>query len=559
MTRGSRRGDLRLLIPLLALSALAQAHGMTRTPQYTDDEGTYVAQAWAVPKLGALGHYTYWYDHPPLGWLQLSVWTTLTDGFARYDNAVSAGREAMLVAHVIAGALLWTLARRAGLSRPGAVVALGLYAFSPLAVAFHRMVYLDNIAVVWLLAALVLAYSPRRRLSAYAGAGLCLGIAILSKETFLLAAPLVVAVVYRRTPRSLRPYATAVAGAMTTLVLGAYLLVAMLKGELWPGPDHVSLWHGVAFQLWQRPSGGSLLDPGSLTRTTVDLWLRRDPVLLSGGLLAAVVVLLARRRADLRPWRATAWALVAAAALSLRPDGYVPVPYVVMLLPLCALLVGALVDGGSRTARASAESGSNPDPGPTPHPAPAQEPVPVSCREATPRAAAPAVAPPTEPGSPDRGSPGASGIAARRPGGVRVDRPAVDPRARIVIACAAALLAAHWAQPLLRAPDDVRPMAEARSWLEARIRPGERVLVDDAMWLDLVRDGLDRERVVWFTKPGADSDVSSRPEDYRYLVATESMRAFQHDLPSLAEALRRSTTVAVFGTGPQRVEVRRIS
>ncbi|MFI1584977.1 ArnT family glycosyltransferase [Embleya sp. NPDC020630] len=552
MTRSSRRGDLRLLIPLLVLSALTQAHGMTGTPQYTDDEGTYVAQAWAVPKLGALGHYTYWYDHPPLGWLQLSVWTTLTDGFARYDAAVSAGREAMLVAHVIAGALLWMLARRAGLSRPGAAIALGLYAFSPLAVAFHRMVYLDNIAVVWLLAALVLAYSPRRRLSAYAGAGLCLGIAILSKETFLLAAPLVLAVVCRRTPRSLRPYATAVTGAMTTLVLGAYLLVAMLKGELLPGPDHVSLWHGVAFQLWQRPSGGSLLDPGSLTRTTVDLWLRRDPVLLSGGLLAAVVVLLARRRAELRPWRATAWTLVVAAALSLRPDGYVPVPYVVMLLPLCALLVGALVDGGLRMTRASADSG--PEAAPSRDPAKARERVPVSCREAVPEPASP-----TEPGASDRGSPDASGTAVGRPGGVRVDHSAVDPRIRIVCVCVAVLLATHWAQPLLRAPDDVRSMAEARTWLEARIRPGERVLVDDAMWLDLVRDGMDRERVVWFSKPGADRDVPSRPEDYRYLVATESVRAFQHDLPSLAEVLRRSTTVAVFGTGPQRVEVRRIS
>jgi hypothetical protein len=44
------------------------------SPQRVDDEGTYVAQAYAVSRLGDLSHYTYWYDHPPLGWIQIAVW-----------------------------------------------------------------------------------------------------------------------------------------------------------------------------------------------------------------------------------------------------------------------------------------------------------------------------------------------------------------------------------------------------------------------------------------------------------------------------------------------------
>ena len=42
------------------------------TPAATDDEGTYLAQAWAVQHGQGLAHYTYWYDHPPLGWIQLA-------------------------------------------------------------------------------------------------------------------------------------------------------------------------------------------------------------------------------------------------------------------------------------------------------------------------------------------------------------------------------------------------------------------------------------------------------------------------------------------------------
>ena len=105
------------LAPVLLIAGLVQAIGMAGSPQRIDDEGTYTAQAWSILKLGELAHYTYWYDHPPLGWLQLAGYGQLTFAFDRYDVAVIAMREAMLVAMVIATALLWLLARRIGLSR----------------------------------------------------------------------------------------------------------------------------------------------------------------------------------------------------------------------------------------------------------------------------------------------------------------------------------------------------------------------------------------------------------------------------------------------------------
>jgi 4-amino-4-deoxy-L-arabinose transferase-like glycosyltransferase len=137
----------------------------------------------------ALAHYTYWYDHPPLGRLLIAAWTTVTGAFSRASSAVAAGRGFTLVVQFASAALLYALARRLELRRPAAAACLLLFSLSPLALGFHRAVYLDNVATPFLLAAFVLALSPEHRLSAHAGAGLCFAAAVLAKETSLLLAP----------------------------------------------------------------------------------------------------------------------------------------------------------------------------------------------------------------------------------------------------------------------------------------------------------------------------------------------------------------------------------
>jgi len=106
------------LLPVLAIAAVVQAFNMDGSPQRIDDEGTYTAQAWAIQNLGEIAHYTYWYDHPPVGWLQISAYTALTGAFSRYDVAVLAAREAMLFFTIVSVVLVWLLGRKLGLSRP---------------------------------------------------------------------------------------------------------------------------------------------------------------------------------------------------------------------------------------------------------------------------------------------------------------------------------------------------------------------------------------------------------------------------------------------------------
>ncbi len=314
----ARLGDALWLLPPLLLGLLVNAANLGGSPQRIDDEGTYAAQAWSIGNLGELTHYTYWYDHPPLGWIQIAAWAGLTDAWDRYDVAVIAAREAMLVASAVAAVLLWFLVRRIGFARLTASLSVALFLLSPLAVQFHRQVYLDNIATAWLLAALLLALSRRAQLAGYIGAAAAFGVAVLTKETYLLALPLVAWFMWRGADRTTRRYTVSVAAAVLGLIGLTYVALAAVKGEVMPAAGRVSLWDGLAFQLASREGSGSLFDPDSLMSRTVGLWWQLDAVLIVTALAAAVAGLFVRR---LRPW---AIALLALTAFMFR-GGYLPV------------------------------------------------------------------------------------------------------------------------------------------------------------------------------------------------------------------------------------------
>jgi Dolichyl-phosphate-mannose-protein mannosyltransferase len=533
----SHRVSLVLLLATLAVVAVVQAVGMDHAPQRVDDEGTYVAQAWAVQHWRTLAHYTYWYDHPPLGWLLLAAWTTLTGAFSRAATAVSAGRELMLVIQVVSAALLYALARRLGLRRPAAVACVLLFSLSPLALSFHRAVYLDNLATPFLLGAFVLILSPSRRLAAHAGAGLCFAAAVLTKETSLLLMPALLWQYWQVNDQRNRRYSLAVAASLFLLVVAVYPLTALLRGELLPGPEHVSLVDAIRFQLAGRASGGSAFDPNSVNRHTIDLWLSADPWLLAGAALLIPAGLWIRR---LRPVT-VAFAILA--AVTLRP-GYLPIPLVIGMLPFASLLVAGVADtaaahlagrgrsrqaahaghlaGSSRSGRATADG----------HPA----------------------------GSARRRRAVAAGPLAGSPGSGRV----AGAVAMVAVVVVALLALPRWYQGDrdLMTVDHDKPFRQAEAWINGHVPHRGRLLVDDSLWVDLVQDGYPPGQVVWFYKLDTDRDVRARYprgwRDFDYVVSAATLRAFPDRLPQVAEAVRHSRPVASFGHGAERVEIRRI-
>ncbi|MBF4568269.1 glycosyltransferase family 39 protein [Plantibacter sp. VKM Ac-2880] len=501
----SRHGrTLAFLLPVLAIAAVVQAMNLGGSPQRIDDEGTYTAQAWSVLKLGELAHYTYWYDHPPLGWLQIAAYTGLTGAFDRYDIAVIAAREAMLVATLIAVVLVWVLARRLHLSRAMAAVAALVFAISPLAVQFHRTVYLDNVAVPWLLGAFVLATSRKHQLVGFAGSAAAFGIAVLSKETFLLALPFLAWTMWRAARTATRRYTLPVAATIVVVIGFTYVLFAAIKGELFPGPDRVSLLGGVFFQLGSRVASGSLFDPESLSAKTLGMWWQLDAALLIAGAAAAIAGLVISRL------RVIAAMTVFLGLFMLRPGGYLPVPYVIMLLPFMTILIMGVTGVAVRRLRrrSAVEAGAS---------------------------------------------------RHRRIGG----------RAAGAVWIAGVLAAAVVAVPntatqlrgFLLADLD-KPVRQAQQWVQTNVPQESRVIVDDAMWVDLVESGFDRDNVIWYYKMDTDSAVQAKsPNGWRdadYIVTTDSMRTFPTTFPEVKGAIDNSELVATFGSGTQAVEVRRI-
>ncbi|HEX6676844.1 MAG TPA: glycosyltransferase family 39 protein [Actinomycetes bacterium] len=496
--------SLLLLLGLLVVVAAVQATGMTHAPQRADDEGTYVAQAWAVLHWHTLAHYTYWYDHPPLGWLLLAAWAGVTGAFTRAASAVAAGRELTLVAQLASAALLFGLARRLGLRRLTAALGVLLFSLSPLALSYHRAVYLDNLATPFVLAAFLLVLSPRHRLAAHAAAGLSFAAAVLCKETSLLLLPALLWQYWEVSDPRTRRYSLALAGSLFALVVFAFPLYALLRGELLPGPEHVSLADAVRFQLAGRTPSGSLLDPTSGSRRTLGLWLGLDPWLLGAAVLLLPAGLAIRR---LRPVSA---AFASLAVMVLRP-GYLPVPLVIGMLPFASLVVAGVADAALR-------------------------------RPWRPRHLA-----------------GQADLPGGLPGAVR---PAVV--AACLALAVAAVVAPQWLQrdrDLVTVDHDL-PFRQAEAWIGANVPVDARLLVDDAVWVDLVRRGRPAEQVVWFYKLDTDRQVKARYphgwRDFDYVMSSASLRGFPDSLPQVAEALRNSRVVASFGRGGGRVEVRRV-
>nr|WP_246561914.1 glycosyltransferase family 39 protein [Kitasatospora kifunensis] len=478
-----------------------QAWNIAGFPAVSDDEGTYLAQAWAVQHHHGLAPYTYWYDHPPLGWMQLAVLSWLPGLFASPEHVFTAElRIAMLPVTAACALLLHLLARRLGLPRWSAALAVLLFGLSPLAVGLQRELFLDNFATLWMLAAFALAASPRKHLWHHLAAGLCAGVAVLSKETVAVVLPALVLLLWQHCDRTTRKFSLVGFGSALALVGLGYPLYAVLKGELIPGPGHVSLLGGLLFQL-QRVGSGSVLTPGSGSRRVLDSWLYYDRVLIVGGLTAALPLLCSRRL------RAPALAVLLLAAVILRPGaGYLPAMYVIQALPFLALALAGAAHIGARLAL-----------------------------RALPRV------------------------------GLRPVRWAV-----VVLAAA---LAAGWTVPRWYAGDRTAltvnanaPYDAAARWIRANVPDpaNTRITVDDALWLDLVRDGFTPGTgVIWFYKVDLDPAVSrTLPQGWRsldYIVSTPVLRQDPDVLPTVRAALAHSTVLASFGdSAADRIEVRQI-
>ncbi|MGX1560784.1 ArnT family glycosyltransferase [Streptomyces sp. NPDC055506] len=505
----SSRPDLILCGVLLVAILTVQGWNIADYPALSDDEGTYLAQAWSVQQGNGLAHYTYWYDHPPLGWIQIALLTWIPALISPESMTVGTMRAAMLLISGISAVLVFVLGRRLALPRWAAGLGMVFFGLSPLSVVLQREIFLDNLAVMWTLLAFTLAASPSRHLWHHFGAGIAAATAVLTKETMLVVLPALFLTMWRHSHRDTRKFALTGAVTACALIGFSYPLFALLKGELLPGAGHVSLWDGVKYQM-TRPGSGFILDQGSGSWGVLQSWLYYDRVLPLGGLAGALLLLVTWR------WSVTARALAGPAlavaifaALALRPNGYLPAMYVIQALPFLALV---LAGGTASVAHAVLSRWRS---------------------EAEKRY-------------------------------VSLGRYAL---AAVLALSAGAYVVPRWydGARIAVTTDANAPYKAASRWLATEVEDPERtrVLVDDALWLDLVHQGYRPGLgVIWFYKADLDPAVTKTMprgwKDLDYVVASPTVRRDAADLPNVKAAMEHSDPVATFGTGEDRIEIRQI-
>jgi hypothetical protein len=338
---------LLLFAAVIAVTVVAHAVNMFDYPYYEDDEGTYVSQAWAVLAEGRLAPYTYWYDHAPVGWIQIAGWGLLTGGLHTFGSSVESGRVLMLVFQVGSTALLFSIARRLSGSLLAASVACLLFSLSAYGIQFQRRVLLDNITTFWMLLSIWLLVGRVSLTRVWLSAA-ALAISILSKELTIFLVPAMAALVWLRTPKELRAFAVSGWLAVVGSVFSLYFVMAVLNGELFPtgtllggSSEHVSLLGSLQFQT-SRGKDGGLLDPSSGFWQYALGWAQSEPLLVVGGTACALIAVLFIRR---RPSVGVVGLLTLSLWAFLGRGGGVIGFYLVPLLPLLALNVALAISG----------------------------------------------------------------------------------------------------------------------------------------------------------------------------------------------------------------------
>jgi 4-amino-4-deoxy-L-arabinose transferase-like glycosyltransferase len=506
-----RSVDFWLCAAITSVVLLVQGWNIAGYPRVFDDEGTYLAQAWAIDHGIGMAPYTYWFDHPPLGWIQISAlaWIPAMIFHAPGQLVVAYGRIVMLPFTAASSILVYVLSRRMKLPRWAAVLAVVLFGLSPLSVTLQREVFLDNIAVTWMLAAFVLAYSPRKHLWHHMASGMCAGIAVLSKETMILVLPALIYALWMNVHPATRKYSlVGFAGAFLLLAI-QYPLYAILKGELYQSGGKVSLYTGLKYQL-TRPGSGSVFDPGSNGYTILHNWLFYDPVLITVGTVSVILALAIRR---LRP---VAIAGVILTLAAIRPTGYLPAMYIIQMLPFFALGAAGIADQAvSFILKYKAR--------------------PVFWQQ--------------------------------------ISRLTVVVVC-IVVAAIYVVPKWYSHDHDADTQDLNKGYSEAAAWFTTHVpHPGnDRVVVDDTLWLDMVHDGFKASRYdIYFFKIDVDPDVDNalagapadKWKDLTYIVETPYMydNATASGIPTVFQALQHSKVVWSYGTGgpTSELEIRKVT
>jgi 4-amino-4-deoxy-L-arabinose transferase-like glycosyltransferase len=497
-------GRYTVLALVVVVATVTHGINMLGYPYLEADEGTYFSQAWSVLHDWSLSPYTYFYDHAPLGWIQMALWQLVTAD-ARLDTALDSGRVFMLVLQVLSTVLVYLIGRRLAGRHWIALLAVAAFVLSTYGIHYHRRVLLDNVVTFWILLSLWLLVRHGGLRQIWLSA-IAMGVAVLSKEIALAFVLPFAVLVLRQAPRESRGFAIVGWSAITASVISVYPLMALLKGEFFPagsplggsGP-HVSL---VCSLNWQssRSSDGGLLDGSSQFWTATSGWAHQEPLLVLGGTACALLAVTAFRRhivLSMLGW------MIIAFWLFIGRGGVVLDFYLVPLLPLLALTLALVVEQAVVDLRRVSR--------------------PVSM---------------------------------------------VAAAAAFVACLGLAVLAYSRSSEDLWTARPVEGQQQAVSWIHANLPPDSRMVIDMSMWMDLHVPASGRQpfqNAHYYWRVGQDPALrrSAFRDSWRsadYVIATPQLISDTklNRFPIVAEALENSTIIKRFDSG-WPIEIRRVN
>lgn len=349
--RSADRGELVLVAALLVLSLLLHSWNMFGFPYYENDEATYISRAWQFVTTGELDVYTYRYDHAPAGWMVMGLWLGATGGPETFGSLLASGRILMLLVHLVSTALVYGIAKRvAHGSIPAGVIAAIVVAASPVGIYFQRRILLDNLLVLWVLVALWLLLARRLTLGIVILSGMVFGVAVLTKLNAAFLGLGFLVVLWARSRGSLRVHVLTQWLAFAGATVSLFFVYALLNQELLSAPIgadgepvRVSLIDTFGVQLgrgdfaWPWDPQGSFLQ-------AVGSWLNKDWLTLTAGAIATVALAVIAARRFRRTALPLAIVVLIVSYVAFLARGKVVIDlYVVPLIPLLAIAIGAVV------------------------------------------------------------------------------------------------------------------------------------------------------------------------------------------------------------------------
>jgi Dolichyl-phosphate-mannose-protein mannosyltransferase len=149
------------------------------SPVFFIDEFYYSSRAWSFASFGSIEIVPYYfsYDHPPLGWMILGILGSLLPGL----SWISRARIIISLFFLIEEILIYCICIRF-FDRKTGNISVGIFGLQSGLMKFERMVFLDNIAIVFLLLALYLFIKEEK---ATFKSGFIMGCAIMVKFSLI--------------------------------------------------------------------------------------------------------------------------------------------------------------------------------------------------------------------------------------------------------------------------------------------------------------------------------------------------------------------------------------